>query len=555
MMDLAEIASLQDGIHELFLLSWPVNVPLSEGSLGLCMIVMKRAEGLLVAVPPGVIPDEALAQAYSEEENLMIGMYSDMVVPAAVIGAEGAVAAGFEVSLVVVDASVELLLGLHRYSEATVAGRPVMGFAEDISFLPDASELLRRCIAWIRDEGQGRVTFYSAEEGGVEEGVPSPKAKAKAPGKAKAAGAGKPNPKQVAEHISQLASLIPTMAAQLTSIQEEQRRLQQVVEGASMTPPPRPFQSPVGMSMQTFAKMMGPPPRTKAVPYMPPPPKAAPAESHQVEEVDQVDEVQEMLKASGASPVALAMLEQSRALTSLVSLLHQGGDPLLDQQASSSTSSKGSLGREKLQRELASRSGGFFLSVCQNAYKRLKPASKMPSSLQELAGTDFSFLTYLERFGGYGNSRDIGIMMYALSFILDCALQEDWQGVQEHAALLAVGLEQASQDNGRWDLAFQLMLLEDPPSQMWQYRSAGLAHTGRARAFAALCPQRWATVALAYTREIDFIQNKRLELNKKNPGPPPPNATAAATPKRRGKFPKGKQAATDADPQATASAT
>ena len=61
-------------------------------------------------------------------------------------------------------------------------------------------------------------------------------------------------------------------------------------------------------------------------------------------------------------------------------------------------------------------------------------------------------------------------MQYALSFVLDCAIRGDLDGVREHAALMAVGLEQAAQDQGRWDLGFQLMLLEDPPTQMWSYR-------------------------------------------------------------------------------------
>ena len=95
------------------------------------------------------------------------------------------------------------------------------------------------------------------------------------------------------------------------------------------------------------------------------------------------------------------------------------------------------MNREKLQKELASRSGGFFLSVVQNAYKKLKPASKAPSSIREVAATDCSMLQYLERFG---------IAQYALSFIIDCAVHEDWDGVMEHAALMAMGLEQAAQD-------------------------------------------------------------------------------------------------------------
>ena len=189
-----------------------------------------------------------------------------------------------------------------------------------------------------------------------------------------------------------------------------------------------------------------------------------------------------------SSSLALAVLEQSRALTSLVSQL-SSGDPLLDVQSTgASTSSKGAQGRERLQKELADRKSEFCLTVMQNAYRRLKPASRAPSSLREIAASDFSMLTYLERFGGYGGAKDMGVMQYALSFILDCAIREDLVGVQEYAALLAVGLEQAAQDQGRWDLAFQLMLLEDPPSQMWSYRGGGCPTDGKGTGLCALMP-------------------------------------------------------------------
>jgi len=199
------------------------------------------------------------------------------------------------------------------------------------------------------------------------------------------------------------------------------------------------------------------------------------------------------------------------------------------------------MNREKLQKELSDRSGGFFLSVIQNAYKKLKPASKIPGSTAEVAATDFSMLHYLERYGFYGNARDIGIAQYALSFIIDCAIHEDWEGMKEHAALMAVGLEQAAQDGSRWDLGFQLMLLEDASSTMWSYpRNSNLAQTGRQKAFGSLCPQQWATVALAYTREMDFIANRRVELAKKAQPAAAPAAPPAPAPKRKGKFPKAK---------------
>ena len=338
---------------------------------------------------------------------------------------------------------------------------------------------------------------------------------------------------QVAEHIKTISDLLPAMAAQLSELRDEQRRIQHLVEGQGAATPPRASQAPVSMPMQQFAGLMGSPPKVTGLGL-----KLSPAAPKVSFALDSYREVQKQVEEEEAAPLAeaeggrdslvLAVLEQSRALTSLVSHLQHGGDPLLDVSASSSSLSfKGALNR----------SGGFFLSVVQNAYKKLKPASKTPSSIKKVAATDFSMLQYLERFGFYGNAREKGIAQYALSFIIDCAVHEDWDGVMEHAALMAVGLEQAAQDGSRWDLGFQLMLL-DAPTTMWSYpRNSNLAQTRRQKAFGSLCPQKWATVALAYTREMDFIANRRLEMAKKGQPSIPPSMPAPV-PKRKGKFPK-----------------
>ena len=132
-----------------------------------------------------------------------------------------------------------------------------------------------------------------------------------------------------------------------------------------------------------------------------------------------------IVDASGAeeeSPVgsrgdalAQAVLEQSKALTSLVAQLQQGGDPLLDaQHLPSGSSSRGAAGRERLQRELRGRSGGFFLQVLQNAHRRMKPAAALPQTLEEISQTDFSLCQYLERYRGYGQARELGSTCSAL---------------------------------------------------------------------------------------------------------------------------------------------
>ena len=101
----------------------------------------------------------------------------------------------------------------------------------------------------------------------------------------------------------------------------------------------------------------------------------------------------------------------------------------------------------------------------------------MPESMEDITSIDFSMLTYLQCFGGCGNAKDVGLMQYGLSFTLDAAIHGDLEGVREHAALMAVGLEQVAQDQRCWELGFQLMLLEDPPSQMWTFRNADLPQT------------------------------------------------------------------------------
>ena len=55
----------------------------------------------------------------------------------------------------------------------------------------------------------------------------------------------------------------PQITSQLESIQQEQVKMQEAIYGQTMNPAPRASQSQVSMSMQDFAKLDGPPPKTK----------------------------------------------------------------------------------------------------------------------------------------------------------------------------------------------------------------------------------------------------------------------------------------------------
>ena len=556
-METSELKSLRDGVEETYALFWPTptdGVP--EGTPGaLAYVICKRRGGLLLALPLEVFSREELEATSDVDAEAPLGPHVVMKVPGIRDEGLGASPAGIDLDVLVVDVAEKVLPGLFKFADAGLTEDLLIGFHSDSSVVPDLVMLQTMVTDWLGGTVSQRVAFYSAES---EEMIETPKSTAKAKVASKAKGGGEKaaghagptpkrgsqsTPKAVAEQIKNISDLLPQMAQQLEALQSEQKRMRDLVNQQGMMPPPRPSQMPVTMSAQDFARLMGSPPRTKQLPMSPPPLPTRGAVEGLKMNLDSSLEVQEQAEEAEipiqSDHLAMAVLEQSRALTTLVAHL-QAGDPLLDSQATSSgNSSRGAVGREKLQRELASRSGGFMLSVAQNMFRRLRPASQCPSTLEEIGNSDVSMLQYLERFGGFGNCKDMGIVQYALSFIMDMAIRGDLEGVREHVALLVVGVDQYAQDQGRWDLGFQLLLLEDPPHAMWSYKNPVSAHTGRTKAYSPLCPQRWATISLAYTKEIDYIHSRRIEMAKKA-GPPPPPPISDPAPKKKQKSPKGK---------------
>ena len=497
------------------------------------LILLRREGGLLLAVPAGAFSDEVLTAAADGDPFLAFGAHATFTMR--LVSPEGV--QGEDAEVVVIDAEMPVLAHLKRMPDPVPP--EVMTFGADPFMLPEPAVLMQQAKEWIAQAQEVQtLAFYSAAEEEQANGMGGttpkalPTAKAAAKQKAKRA-----TTASLAEQMAELSGVLPSLTQQLHVLQKGQEELRVRMDAQSSTPPPRPSQLPLSAPLQTFARMMGSPPKIRTgagqARHSQPPPMTT------TELVDGVEMEKDM---PGGGVLAQAVLEQSRALTNLVSQLSQGGDPLLDGQQGSSTialGSRGAQGREKLQLELANRSGGFFLSVLQSACKRMKPASRAPTTIQAAQEMDLSMATYLERFGGYGQSREMGLVQWNLARIFDCALQEDLEGVREHVALLMTAVEQAVQDNNKWDLAYQLTLLEEPPSQLWAYRHA--VTQSRLKAFAPLCAQRWATIALAYAKEVDYIQNRKVEITKKQPHQPSGEGgpQAKPKPKRKQRWPGG----------------
>ena len=209
------------------------------------------------------------------------------------------------------------------------------------------------------------------------------------------------------------------------------------------------------------------------------------------------------------SDLAQAMLAQSAALTSLVAQItsnHQ--DPHLQPGAQAGV--RGAQGRARLQQELASQKGLFFHSVVLSMARRMAPTSVADQPYGVLLANGISGVRYLERFGGYGRQKDLGVLMFQVMTAIDFLTAGNVEAAKDTVALMAVMLEQACLDGGRFELAQCLTLQEDIPASIFTARQT--FQLSRSRAFAPLADQRWITVALAFLKEMDVIVSKRGEL-------------------------------------------
>ena len=131
--------------------------------------------------------------------------------------------------------------------------------------------------------------------------------------------------------------------------------------------------------------------------------------------------------------------------------------------------------------------GAFFNSVMANMSRRMNPASPADSSPMELMNKGVCMTKYVERYGGFGRSREMGYVMWQVAMIMDYLQNENWNAAKDSTALLSVCLEQTAMDS-TMDVGLLLALVEDPPSGLFSSRS--LAPLSRGRSFAPLADQK-----------------------------------------------------------------
>ena len=106
-----------------------------------------------------------------------------------------------------------------------------------------------------------------------------------------------------------------------------------------------------------------------------------------------------------------------------------------------------------------------------------------------------------------GNMRTLAFLTFGVATAFDQMQAGEWVEAEDTLARLLVGSEQCSLDDSKWQLAWLLTHLPDPP---W-HRIAGRKHREQTKPFAKLSDPAWVAAAIAYTKDVAALQ----ELHKK----------------------------------------
>ena len=520
-----QVVPLAGGIFP-YVLSWRPDSAFSQVDLeAVFLVVLKREHGLIGALPLGAISDQELeAGQLARDGQALLGPSTAIMTTGVHFDASGVVSdVDEQVGVLLADFDESVLVHLRPLGEE----EPILSFHPGLPHVfPQPEDTIAKALEWLQSQlSEDLGNLYSHEVTAESAEAPvSPKQPAKSrsarapPGLGKATDSGKakakrPTTASLAASLEVLMESLPQMSSSIQALTLKTSELEQQISQSSSIP--KQLAQPLAASV-SFAKrssldeavqlLKSPPPRTKMIPSPPmwsPPPKA-PAAVLDLE----------MDRDMGAPSIAEAMLAQSAALTNLVAHIAAGSqDPLVDLSSSgfSSTSVKGAQGRAKLQMELAAHKGVFFDSVVNALARRMSPTAPVQDYQHaRLSSLGLTGTRYLERFGGYGRHKELGILQFQLMSILDYLMVDNVLAAKDILALTIVMVEQACLDNGRFEVAQVVSLMEDPPASVFTMRQGG--QMSRARAFAPLADQRWITVALSFLKELDTISSKRSEF-------------------------------------------
>ena len=388
----------------------------------LCLPLMVRDGGFLVAVPYAAFDQQVLLEGLAEDAANDVGPNKLLESTLTEEADDGTLVVLPGCKFYVVDLKDEMLLSLREYSLDQDTMDVIVPFSTDSPYaLPSLDGVIDKVKIWASTENQGpRAAFYSARE---EPDIPP---------------SGGPVPKKAAGRRVSTAALLDRVEALSAQVQ---------ILSNQNTVPPAPT-APVaaghvaepstGFILPTpkmprltdaLSKTPGMDPVAKAAALLSPPPRqrsGVPKNSPVVPKPGLPMFENEPFTSYDIPQdhMLLALSQQSSALTALVAhLTAGGGDPLLDfgssSTSSSSTSTRGLLRREKLLTDLSSGSSTFFLQFQQQLFRKMNPSMAAPKLEEDIVNNPPSLLEYLERHGGFKSQRTLGIVLWMLGYAVD----------------------------------------------------------------------------------------------------------------------------------------
>eukprot|EP00438_Fugacium_kawagutii_P009397 Skav231303 [mRNA] locus=scaffold161:316430:318046:- [translate_table: standard] len=521
-----------------------------------CMafVVLKRLQGLMLALPPDAMIEEYVLKAQQAGPNDLLGPSTLADVAGAAMDFAFPLADPMDVDIPVkvllMDVSLDITPHLKQLADFQLD--QIRAFAEDPGIVPRPAALVEEVDRWVSNsDANTRIGYYSAEEEHVpevppveEEAQPSPKAPGvrarQRPGGT--GGEGQAATPKKRHTVASLADGLEKVTAALPSIMQQLADLTQKVDSGSPTSRASALKQPLGSLVSTGSAKASAP-LGSYLQQMPPPRSTAPrvvvSSAPKYIQGDAEELARDRLEGLGqdavlgSSELTRAMLIQSQALNALVGqIAGSSSDPIHDLALSSAVSTRGAAGRARLQAELASQRALFYKSVMQSMARRMQPSLPADRPIAELQDRGVCATRYLERFGGFGRVKEYGHLAWHVALIMDHIQSESWEAVKDSTALLLVCLEQFALDQGKTDLGLLMTLAEEPPQGVFTNRS--LAPGARQVAFAPLADQRWITTALQYIKELDTISSRRGEVAQPKNPPPAPNPKGGPKKKPKG---------------------
>ena len=429
-------------------------------SLAVILVVVKKASGVLLAVPVNYFDEEILEGGQDAGPDELIGPSTTIKVPGGRLeqmnGPPPIAVPGTMVDLVLIDMHPDVLSQLVLVSEYDGPTELLHLFDEDPFVYPLRDELVAMTWDWIVQPTAGeRVHYYSAAEEDQEEQElvpemadgeqpaptqPGPKAAGLPIGSAKT-----PTVASLASSFESVMAVIPALTSQLAELNQRTKTMEERMQEPNRL---SALSQPLGGSATTGLSAKAAPKASALLKEMPPPPNILKLKQVRTGGdpvgAETLALAEERETEVGGTEMVRAMFAQSTAITALAAqIANMSGDPIGELASSSSGfSSKGATGRMKLQQELAAQRGTFFNAVMSNMGGRMMPAMTMEATPMQMAGQGLTMTKYVERFGGYGRARDFGHVMWQVAMIMDHLQMENWQGAKDATALLSVCLEQ-----------------------------------------------------------------------------------------------------------------